>query len=60
MSSKIKCFALGGLDESGKNLFIIEIDDKIFVLDCGIKYPDKHMPGVDFIIPNFDYLKENK
>ena len=60
MTSKIKCFALGGLDESGKNLFIVEINDDIFVLDCGIKYPNSRIPGVDFIIPNFDYLKENK
>lgn len=60
MTSKIKCFALGGLDESGKNLFVVEIDEDIFVLDCGVKYPDKRVPGVDFIIPNFDYLKNNK
>ena len=60
MSSKIKCFALGGLDESGKNLYVVQINEEIIVLDCGIKYPDKRMPGVDFIIPNFDYLKENK
>lgn len=60
MSSKIKCFALGGLDESGKNLYVVQINDDIFVLDCGIKYPDKRVPGVDFIIPNYDYLKEHK
>lgn len=60
MTSKIRCFALGGLDENGKNLFVIEINDDIFVIDCGIKYPDKRVPGVDFIIPNFDYLKERK
>lgn len=60
MSSKIKCFALGGLDESGKNLFIVEINNDIFVIDCGVKYPDKRVHGVDYIIPNFDYLKENK
>ena len=60
MSSKIKCFALGGLDEIGKNCYVVQIDEDIFVLDCGIKYPDKRIPGVDFIIPNFDYLKEHK
>lgn len=60
MTSKIRCFALGGLDENGKNLFVIEINSDIFVVDCGIKYPDKLVPGVDFIIPNFNYLKENK
>ena len=60
MTSKIRCFALGGLDESGKNLFVVEINEDIYVLDCGVKYPDKRVPGVDFIIPNFDYLKEHK
>ena len=60
MTSKIRCFALGGLDESGKNMFIVEINKDIFVLDCGVKYPHKLIPGVDFVIPNFDYLKENK
>ena len=60
MTSKIRCFALGGLDENGKNLFVVEINNDIYVLDCGIKYPTKQVPGVDFIIPNFDYLKEHK
>ena len=60
MSSKIKCFALGGLDETGKNSYVVQINEDIFVLDCGVKYPDKRIPGVDFIIPNFDYLKEHK
>jgi len=60
MTSKIRCFALGGLDENGKKIFVVEINNDIYVLDCGIKYPTKHVPGVDFIIPNFDYLKEHK
>lgn len=60
MSDKIKFFALGGLDENGKNMFAIEINDDIFILDCGMKYPDKRIPGVDVIIPNTEYLKENK
>lgn len=60
MNEKIKVFALGGLDEKGKNMLILEINDNIFVLDCGLKYPHKSIPGVDALIPNFDYLKENK
>ena len=60
MNDKIKVFALGGLDEKGKNLLIVEINDNIFVFDCGLKYPHKSIPGVDALIPNFDYLKENK
>ncbi len=60
MQDKIKFFALGGLDENGKNMFIFEINDNIFVIDAGMKYPDKHTPGVDVIIPDYSYLIENK
>lgn len=60
MQDKIKFFALGGLDENGKNMFIFEINDNIFVIEAGMKYPDKHTPGVDVIIPDFSYLIDNK
>ncbi len=60
MQDKIKIFALGGLDESGKNMLIMECNSDIFIIDAGIKYPDKHTPGVDAIIPDFKYLEENK
>ena len=58
--SKIKIFSLGGLNEVGKNMYIVEVDDDIFVFDAGLKYADDKMLGVDYIIPNYDYLKENK
>ena len=58
--SKIKIFALGGLNESGKNMYITEVDDNIFVFDAGLKYPTANMLGVDYIIPKMDYLIENK
>ena len=58
--SKIKVFSLGGLNENGKNMYIVDIDNDIFVLDAGLKYADDKMLGIDYIIPNFDYLKENK
>lgn len=57
---KIKITALGGLNERGKNMYVIEVDDEIFVMDAGLKYPDDKMLGIDYIIPNYDYLKENK
>ena len=57
--SKIKIFGLGGLNENGKNMYIVDVDDNIFVFDAGLKYPNSNMLGVDYIIPNFDYLKEN-
>lgn len=58
--SKIKIFSLGGLNENGKNMYVVNIDENIFVLDAGLKYADDRMLGIDYIIPNFDYLKENK
>jgi len=58
--SKIKIFSLGGLNEVGKNMYIVEVDNDIFVFDAGLKYADDKMLGVDYIIPNYDYLKENQ
>ena len=58
--SKIKIFSLGGLNEIGKNMYVVEVDQDIFVFDAGLKYADDNMLGVDYIIPNYDYLKENK
>lgn len=60
MSDRIKICALGGLDEKGRDCYIVEINDDIFVLDCGCSLPDKSLPGVDYIIPNPDYLIKNK
>lgn len=58
--SKIKIFALGGLNENGKNMYVVEVDQNIFVFDAGLKYPSGRMLGVDYIIPKFDYLIKNK
>ncbi len=58
--SKINIFSLGGLNENGKNMYVVEVDNDIFILDAGLKYADDKMLGVDYIIPNYDYLKENK
>lgn len=55
----IRVVALGGLSESGRNCYCIEIDDDIFVVECGLKYPTVTTPGVDYLIPNFDYLRAN-
>lgn len=58
--SKIKIFSLGGLNENGKNMYVVEVDKDIFVFDAGLKYADDSMLGVDYIIPNYDYLTENE
>ena len=58
--STIKLITLGGVRENGKNLYVAEVDDSIFVLDAGLKYPENEQLGVDVVIPNMDYLFENK
>ena len=58
--SKIKIFSLGGLDESGKNTYCIEIDKDIYIFDCGLKYASNNMFGIDYIIPDFEYLVKNR
>ncbi len=51
---------LGGQDETYKNMYAIEINNDIFVIEAGYRLPDKTKPGIDFIIPRYDYLVENK
>ena len=58
--SKVRIFALGGLDEDGKNMLVVEVDEKIFIIEAGLKYPDSETLGVEFIIPDFTYLIQNK
>ena len=58
--SKIKIFALGGLNENGKNMYVVTVDNDIFVFDAGLKYDNDLNLGIDYIIPNFDYLIKNK
>ena len=58
--SKIKIFALGGLNENGKNMYVVNVDEDIFVFDPGLKYDNDINLGIDYIIPNFDYLIYNK
>lgn len=57
--SKIKIFSLGGLNENSKNMYIIEINEDIFVFDAGLKYADDKFLGVDYIIPDYTYIKNN-
>ena len=58
--SKIKIFALGGLNENGKNMYVVEVDHNIFIFDAGLKYGTDKMLGVDYIIPSYDYLIKNR
>ncbi len=58
-SHAVRIVFLGGLGEIGRNCACIEVDGRILVLDCGIMFPDPDMPGVDLVLPDFTYLREN-
>ena len=58
--SKIRVFALGGLNENGKNMYVVNVDKDIFVFDAGLKYDNDLNLGIDYIIPNIDYLIKNR
>ena len=58
--SKIKIFGMGGLDENGKNTYIVEVDNKIFIFDAGLKYASDSNFGIDYIIPDYKYLVDNR
>ncbi len=58
--AKINIMSLGGLNENGKNLYTISINDKILIFDCGMKYAPDKMYGVDYVIPDFEYLVQRR
>jgi ribonuclease J len=55
----VRIVFLGGLGEIGRNCFCLEVDGRILVVDCGLMFPDADMPGVDLVLPDFTYLREN-
>ncbi len=57
--SKLKIIPLGGLNEVGKNMTVVEYENDIIIIDCGLGFPDEDMPGVDLVIPDVSYLEEN-
>ncbi len=59
-NQKLKIIPLGGLNEIGKNMTVIEYENDIFVLDCGMAFPDESMPGIDIVIPDITYLVKNR
>ena len=58
--AKIDIMSLGGLNENGKNLYTVSIDGKILIFDCGMKYAPDKMYGVDYVIPDFEYLIQRR
>ena len=60
MDNNIKIIPFGGVRENGKNMYAVEIEDQIFILDTGLKYPENELMGIDVVIPDWEYLREHK
>ena len=58
-NAKVKISFLGGINEVGKNITLYEYENDMFIVDCGLAFPDQDMPGVDLVIPDFSYLEKN-
>ncbi len=58
-NGKIRIIPLGGLNEIGKNMTVIEYDNDMIVVDCGVSFPDDDMPGIDLVIPDITYIENN-
>ena len=58
-NASVRIIPLGGLEQIGMNITAIEYDDSIVVVDCGLSFPEEDMLGIDLVIPDVTYLKEN-
>ena len=59
MSGTLRVLPLGGVGEIGKNMTVVEYDGRIVVVDCGLRFPTADMMGIDLVLPDFTYLREN-
>lgn len=57
--SSIKVIPFGGVRGNGKNMYAVQVNDQIFILDCGLKYPENELMGIDFVIPDWSYLNDH-
>lgn len=60
MSNSIKIIPFGGVRENGKNMYAVEVENQIFILDAGLKYPENELMGIDVVIPDWEYLRQHK
>ena len=58
MTSSLRVLPLGGLGEIGKNMMVVEYEDRIVVVDTGLRFPTADMLGIDLVLPDFAYLRE--
>ena len=56
----VKVVALGGLGEVGKNMYVIMYNSELVIIDSGVMFGDEYLPGVDYVLPDYTYLIENK
>ncbi len=59
MAQPVRFYFLGGLGEIGRNCMVLEQDDKLMLIDCGLMFPDADMHGIDLVLPDFTFLREN-
>ncbi|MEH7094590.1 ribonuclease J [Neobacillus vireti] len=59
-NTSIKLITLGGIGEIGKNMYLVEVDKDIFIIDAGLMFPEEEMLGIDMVIPDITYVRENK
>ncbi len=59
MPDPVRVTFLGGLGEIGRNCAVLEVDGRLLILDCGLMFPEETMPGVDLVLPDFTFLREN-
>ena len=60
MADPVRIYFLGGLGDIGRNCMVIEQDNRLLIIDCGLMFPDSDMHGIDLVLPDFTFLRENK